>query len=124
MDGIFETIKLDNKTFLRPSDFTPARETVLAGEYTSCTGKTIGDIVGWKFSDISLEWDMLPEVQMLQLVQLPQVFDFEFEDKDGVHVEQVVKRGHANTATRFTDNGNAIWKNVQISLSFVFTHNE
>lgn len=118
------TIKIDNKDVFRPNDFTPEREDVYAGEYTTCTGKTVADRIGWKYSDMSLEWDMLTDGMMSDILSLPASFDITFDDSDGSHTETVIKTGFANTATRFTNNlGNVIWKDVKLGVRFINTHN-
>ena len=119
-----ETIKVNNVDIFRPNDFTIEREDVYAGEYTSCTGKVIADRVGWKFSDATLEWDMLPDDMMSTITSLPASFDITFTDSDGSHTETVIKTGFANTATRFTNNlGNVIWKDVKLGITFIDAHN-
>ena len=123
MIDIFNTITLDNKTFYRPNDFTPEKEKVYQGEYTSCTGKTLADCIGWKYADITLEWDTLPDDMMTDLIGLTGVFTFGFTDSSGVQSENVIITGFANTATRFTENGVVMWKNVQLGLKFIDVHN-
>lgn len=123
MIDIFNTITLDNKTFYRPNDFTPEKENVYQGEYTSCTGKTLADCIGWKYADITLEWDTLPDDMMTDLIGLTGVFTFGFTDSSGVQSENVIITGFANTATRFTENGVVMWKNVQLGLKFIDVHN-
>lgn len=118
------TITINNVEIFRPNDFTPEREDVYAGEYTTCTGKTVADRIGWKFSDMSLEWDMLTADMMSTITSLPGSFDITFTDSDGSHTETVIKTGFANTATRLTDNfNNVIWKNVKLNISFIDAHN-
>ena len=118
------TITINNVEIFRPNDFTPEREDVYAGEYTTCTGKTVADRIGWKFSDMSLEWDMLTADMMSTITSLPGSFDITFTDSDGSHTATVIKTGFANTATRLTDNfNNVIWKNVKLNISFIDAHN-
>lgn len=118
------TITINNVEIFRPNDFTPEREDLYAGEYTTCTGKTVADRIGWKFSDITLEWDMLTDDMMSAITSLPGSFDITFTDSDGSHTETVIKTGFANTATRFTnDFGNVIWKDVKLGISFISAHN-
>lgn len=118
------TITINNVEIFRPNDFTPEREDVYAGEYTTCTGKTVADRIGWKFSDMTLEWEMLTADMMSTITSLPGSFDITFTDSDGSHTETVIKTGFANTATRLTDNfNNVIWKNVKLNISFIDAHN-
>ena len=118
------TITINNVEIFRPNDFTPEREDVYAGDYTTCTGKTVADRIGWKFSDITLEWEMLTADMMSTITSLPGSFDITFTDSDGSHTETVIKTGFANTATRLTDNfGNVIWRDVKLNISFIDAHN-
>ena len=67
MIDIFNTITIDNEQIFRPSDFDLKREDVYAGEYTTCTGAVIADRIGWRYSDIELKYDTLPDDQMQTL---------------------------------------------------------
>lgn len=118
------TIFINNVEIFRPNEFTPEREDVYAGEYMTCTGKTVADRIGWKYSDTTLEWDILSNSMMTTLLALPGSFDITFDDSDGSHTETVIKTGFANTATRFTnDLGQAIWKDVKLGIKFIDAHN-
>ena len=57
----YDYIYLNEEALPKPTNFTPAREDVYAGEYTTCTGKMIADRIGWKFSEIDLQWDALKQ---------------------------------------------------------------
>lgn len=124
MIDIFNTITLDNNEIFRPNDFTPEKESVYQGEYTTCTGKTIADCVGWKYADMDLTWDYLPDSMMSDLLSLTGTFTFAFDDSSGAQSENVIITGFSNTATRFTDDdGNVMWKNVVLGLRFIDVHN-
>lgn len=56
MISIFNTIQINGTDLYRPTDFSPAREAVYAGEYKTCLGETIADLIGWRYSDMTLEW--------------------------------------------------------------------
>lgn len=121
----FNTITLGGTTLYRPNDFTPEREFVYAGEITTCTGKIIADRIGWKYSDIELEWDAIPQTQLTALLSLNGTqTTLTFTDADGVtRAESVIPITHSQTATRFLKNGAEIWSDVKTTLRFLNVHN-
>ena len=119
----YDYIYLNEEALPKPTNFTPAREDVYAGEYTTCTGKMIADRIGWKFSEIDLQWDALTDAMLQALISLEGSFPISFEDSDGQHTEQVIRRGFANTPTRITGpNGTKIWTGLEMEISFLNTH--
>lgn len=123
MIGVFNTIKINNVDILRPSNFELKRTDVFAGEYTTMTGATIADRIGWKYSDMSLKWDTLPHDQLMTLAGLSGAVTLEFDDSDGSHSEQIIRGEFGNTATRFTDsNGDALWRDVSVNIRFLNAH--
>lgn len=123
MIGIFETININGTEIYRPNDFDVKREDVYAGEYVSLTGKTIADRIGWKFSDMTLKWDALTDAMLQALIGLDGSFSISFEDSDGQHTEQVIRRGFTNTPTRLTGpNGAKLWTGLEMEISFLNTH--
>ncbi len=123
MIGIFNTIKINGTEILRPNDFELKREDVYAGEYTTMTGKMIADRIGWKYSDMSLKWDMLPDNQLAVLAGITGTATLKFTDSDGEHTESVIRGSFGKTATRLTKNGQSIWKDVELEIMFINTHN-
>lgn len=123
MIGIFETININGTEIYRPNDFEVKREDVYAGEYVSLTGKTIADRIGWKYSDMTLKWDALTDAMLQALISLEGSFSISFEDSDGQHTEQVIRRGFTNTPTRLTGpNGAKLWTGLEMEISFLNTH--
>lgn len=123
MIGVFDTIKIDTDDVIAPNDLELRREDVYAAEYTSCTGKTIADKIGWKYADATLEWDTLPEAQLAILAGIDGEFTLEFTDSDGTHTETAIRLGFRNTATRFTDDsGDAVWRNIEMEVAFINVH--
>ena len=121
----FNTITIDGDTYYRPNGFTPAREYVYAAEYTTCTGKTIADLVGWKYSDITLNWDSLPQTQIDNLLALNgEEVTMTWTDADGTTAsETVIPSTHSLTATRFTIGTTPLWSDIQTELRFINVHN-
>lgn len=123
MIGIFETININGTEIYRPNEFDVKREDVYAGEYVSLTGKTIADRIGWKYSDMTLKWDALTDAMLQALIGLEGSFSISFEDSDGQHTEQVIRRGFTNTPTRLTGpNGAKLWTGLEMEISFLNTH--
>lgn len=123
MIGIFETIYINGTEIYRPNEFDVKREDVYAGEYVSLTGKTIADRIGWKYSDMTLKWDALTDAMLQALISLEGSFSISFEDSDGQHTEQVIRRGFTNTPTRLTGpNGAKLWTGLEMEISFLNTH--
>lgn len=126
MLGIFNSITLGATEIYRGNDFTLQREYVYAGEIETCTGDRYADLVGWRYSDLTIEWDMLPEDQMDAILNLSGAvvsLTFSNESNDSV-TEQVIPRVITSTATRFTrGDGTALWKGVSLQLQFMNAHN-
>ena len=122
--GIFDTLYINGRQVFRPNDFEIRREDVYAGEYTSCTGRILADKIGWKFSDLTMKWDILPDADLAYFTTLSGPFTLKFRDNDGVHTETVIRRGFTNTPTRITGpEGSKIWTGVEMEVSFINVHN-
>lgn len=120
------TITIGGYIFFKPNDFTPERETILAGEYQTMTGQIRGDLIGWKFKDMTLEWDTLPEVMVnnLRTLQAAGSAIFEFMDSEGAQSEAVIISLNTQTASRYTGHdGRPLWRNVAAELRFINAHN-
>ena len=122
MFGVFNTITVNGKTLYRGNDMSLQREWIYAGEYETCNGGIRGDVVGWRFKDISLEWDTLPQIIALS----GQAVNMTFVSESGEEMtERVIPKASAAEATRFTGpDGFAVWKDVKMELQFVDAHNE
>lgn len=127
MIGVFNTIKLDGTDIYRGNDFTLEREYIYAGEYETCTGKRIADVVGWRYADLTIEWDTLPQDMLTVVLGLTGLaVNFRFSNELGSTVtERVIPQVATSQATRFTNpyDGSVMWKNVQLQLKFVNAHN-
>ena len=122
--GIYNKIYIDGRPYFRPNDFEIRREDVYAGEYTSCTGRILADKIGWKFSDLTMKWDILPDADLAYLTSLSGPFTLKFRDNDGAHTETVIRRGFTNTPTRITGpEGSKIWTGVEMEVTFINVHN-
>ena len=126
MIDIFNTIKLGNNELYRGNDFTLQREYIYAGEYETCTGRRIADIVGWRYSDLTISWDNLPADQFAFVLGLTgQRVYLRFDNEQGTYVsEYVIPQVISSQATRYTNpyDGSVVWKNVQLQIKFVNSH--
>lgn len=121
--GIYNKIYIDGRPYFRPNDFEIKREDVYAGEYTTCTGKLIADKIGWKYSDLPMKWDILPDEDLVYLTTLTGAFNLIFRDSDGQHTETVIRKGFTNTPTRITGpEGSKIWTGIEMEVTFLNTH--
>ena len=134
-----DTIKIKNMTtnvtttYPRPKNFAPVRQDVYAGEYTTMTGNIKADSVGWKYADIELKWDALPEDKVWFLCQLYGLIDLEFD------VPYVISPTRHETVRRIStvsmrhryqvpvlENGTIVqkiyWKDVSVKFSFINAH--
>lgn len=124
--GVFNTIKVAGNLIYRGNDFTLQREYIYAGEYETCTGRRIADRVGWRYADITIQWDALPQEQfefILGLTGARVLFRFDNELAEEV-VEYVIPQMITSQATRFTNpyDGSIVWKDIQLQLRFVNSH--
>lgn len=124
MIGIFNTIQINGTELYRPTDFSPGREAVYAGEYTTCLGETIADLIGWRYSDMTLEWGSLPQYQLDVLLAMSGECTLVFTDADGVtHTESVIPTTKVFVATRHTGpDGHALWQDVSVGVRFLNVH--
>lgn len=123
MIGVFNTIRINNTEILMPNDFTVTRSPIYEGEYTSCTGKTFADLVGWKYADMTLEWDYLPDSMLQSVIALSGENTITFEDADGTHTETFIPTSSVTIRGRQTlDDGGVLWHDVRLAISFIGAH--
>ena len=116
-------ITIDGTQIQRPPEFTPKREDIYKGEYQTCTGKIIADRVGWKYSDMTLSWEGLPQSMVDTLIGMNGVCTLGFDDLDGTtHTEEVVRLSAVGVRHRYTEKGTVYWKKVQVTIRFIGSH--
>ena len=126
MLGIFNTITIDGNVIYRGNGFTLQREHIYAGEIETCTGKRCADLVGWRYADMTISWDTLPQDQLADILALTGAdVNMVFTNEAGVSVtEKVIPKVLTSTATRFTDpQGNSVWKGINLQIQFINAHN-
>lgn len=117
-------ITINGNQILRPPTFAPQIEDIYAGEYTTCTGKTVGDVVGWKYSDTTLTWDALPQSSVDVLVAMSGENTLTFVSPSGTTTtETVIRDSVVQLQNRNTIRGEVWWKNVSVQIRFVNAHN-
>lgn len=124
---IFNSITIDDNEIFRGNDFALQREYIYAAEYETCTGKRCADLVGWRYADLTIQWDTLPEEMLGYVMGLTgEAVDFTFTDELGNSItESVIPTVISSQATRLTNpyDRSAIWKNVSLQLRFINAHN-
>ena len=126
MIGVFNTVEIDGNEIYRGNDFTLAREWIYAGEIVTCTGKVCADVVGWRYSNLSLNWDNLPQDQLQAILALDgSEVNMTFSNEENTSVtEAVIPTVSTATVTRLTDhNGDVAWSGVKLELRFINAHN-
>lgn len=117
-------IAINDNLILRPPTFAPQIEDIYAGEYTTCTGKIVGDVIGWKYSDATLTWDALPQSMVDVLVAMSGENTFEFMSPSGtITSETVIRDSVVQLQNRNTIRGEVWWKNVSVQIRFIDAHN-
>lgn len=127
MIGVFRTITIDGATIYNGNDFTLSREWIYAAEIETCTGKICADRVGWRYADLSLEWDNLPQEQLQTLLGLSgEAVEMTFTNEENESVsEMVVPTVSTATLTRLTDPyGDVAWSGVKLNVRFINAHND
>lgn len=126
MIGVFNTVTIDGTEIYRGNNQTLQREWIYAGEIVTCTGKVCADVVGWRYKELSLEWDNLPQDQLQAILALDGSevnVTFSNEQNESV-TEAVIPTVSTATVTRLTDpNGDVAWSGIKLELRFINAHN-
>lgn len=117
-------ITIGGERLYKPPGFAPQIEDIYAGEYMTCTGKTVGDRIGWKWSDMTLEWDALPQSMVDILVGLSGAATLVFDSPLGTQTEQIIRSSAVQLRNRNTIRGETIWRNVSVSIRFIDAHSD
>lgn len=120
----YNYITIGSTQIYRPREFKPKRVDVYAGQYTTCTGKTIADKIGWKYDDLELSWEALPESMVLALAGISGAVTMAFDDVDGAKSETVIRTSAVQMRHRDTIGGVTYWRDVSVGVSFINVHND
>lgn len=110
-----------NNAVRKPVNFTPQHEDVYAGEYTTCTGAIKADRIGWKYADLSLTWDALPQAEVDILLGITSG-TLTFDDMDGTHTENIIRTSVVGLKHRNTVRGTTWWRDVTMDVRFIDVH--
>lgn len=126
MINTFNTIIIDGNEIYRGNDFTLQREYIYAGEYETCTGKRMADLVGWRYADLTITWDVLPDNMLSDVIGLTGLaVDMTFKNELGDSVtEAVIPTVISSQASRVTNpyTGEAVWRDISLGIRFLNAH--
>lgn len=125
MLGVFNTINIGGKEIYRGNEFALQRDYIYAGEITTCTGKFCADVVAWKYADLTIQWDNLPQDQLQAILDLDgQSVNMTFSnEKNETVTEAVIPTTISAKVTRLTDpQGNIAWQGIGLQLKFINAH--
>lgn len=113
-------ITINGKSIPYPNDFQMKKVPNKVATLTTMSGRTISDINGWKYDDTTLSWDTLIEGDLNNLLSAisDNEFQMTFADIDGNHTVTAVLESRVNTKTRFKQNGQIVWKDISVVISF------
>lgn len=107
----------------KPADFAPQREDVYAGEYTTCTGAIKADRIGWKYADLTLSWDALPQDDVDILLGITSGNTLTWDDIDGTTItENIIRTSVVGLKHRNTVRGTTWWRDVTMEVRFIDVH--
>lgn len=120
---IFNYIKIGGVDFYRPADLSIKRTAQIQAEYTSCTGKVYGDIIGAKYDDdMNLQWDYLTDAMVQKLSSLiGQTTEIEFTDSTGATITEtiLVESLGGNPSRKTRADGTAVFTGLEASVKFI-----
>jgi hypothetical protein len=126
MIGIFNTISIEEVEIFRGNNFSLEREWIYAAEIETCTGKRCADVVGWRYKDLTIQWDNLPQDQLQTILDLDgSEVNMTFTNEQNQSVtEAVIPLVTTAQITRLTDpNGNVAWSGIGLQVRFINAHN-
>lgn len=117
-------IKINNIEIPHPLNFAMQPAPNINNEYVTLDGETVADICGYKYADVTLEWEYLKESDLQNLLTQTNtssgLFDFTYEDvEDGVKTIKAYRTSLTTQETRSRDaNNNIIWRNIKMGVTF------
>ena len=126
MIGIFNTISIEEVEIFRGNNFSLEREWIYAAEIETCTGKRCADVVGWRYKDLTISWDNLPQDQLQMILDLDgSEVNMTFTNEQNQSVtEAVIPLVTTAQITRLTDpQGNVAWSGIGLQVRFINAHN-
>lgn len=121
--AVYSMIKIAGLDIFRPKDMAIEKTAMIQAEYTTCTGKVCGDIVGTKYSDdMELSWDYLTDDMVRKLSgMVGKETTMEFTDATGTRqTAEILISGFKGTPTRVTrSDGTAVFTNMTCSVRMI-----
>ena len=109
----------------RPLNFGVQREDIYAGQYTTCTGATRADKIGWKYSDMTWSWDGLKQSDVEKLCSLSGECTLTFDDPSGDTIqESFIRSSVVSMRCRNKFENEYWWTGVSCSISFIDSHTD
>lgn len=120
---VYSMIKIAGLDIFRPKDMVVEKTAIIQAEYTTCTGKVCGDIVGTKYSDdMELTWDCLTDEMVRKLSgMVGKETTMEFTDATGTRqTAEILISGFKGTPTRVTrPDGTAVFTDLACSVRMI-----
>lgn len=120
---VYSMIKIAGLDIFRPKDMAIEKTAMIQAEYTTCTGKVCGDIVGTKYSDdMELSWDYLTDDMVRKLSgMVGKETIMEFTDATGTRqTAEILISGFKGTPTRVTrSDGTAVFTDLACSVRMI-----
>lgn len=120
---VYSMIKIAGVDIFRPKDMVVEKTAIIQAEYTTCTGKVCGDIVGTKYSDdMELTWDCLTDEMVRKLSgMVGKETTMEFTDATGTRqTAEILISGLKGTPTRVTrSDGTAVFTDLACSVRMI-----
>lgn len=121
--AVYSMIKIAGLDIFRPKDMAIEKTAIIQAEYTTCTGKVCGDIVGTKYSDdMELSWDYLTDGMVRKLSgMVGKETTMEFTDATGARqTAEILISGFKGTPTRVTrSDGTAVFTDMTCSVRMI-----
>ena len=121
--SVYNYIKIGGKNIYRPAEMNIEKTADIQAEYTTCTGKICGDVIGWKYSDdMNLQWDVLTDDMVRTISSLVgQETTMEFTDATGAkQVETILVSGMKGNPTRVTRaDGTAVFTGIECEIRMI-----
>ena len=121
------TMTIHQTSFIipRPLNFAVQREDIYAGQYTTCTGATRADKIGWKYSDMTWSWDGLKQSDVEKLCSLSGECTLTFDDPSGDTIqESFIRSSVVSMRCRNKFENEYWWTGVSCSISFIGSHTD
>lgn len=116
-----EYLSINEQNLPYPSLFTLTKIPNTVCELTTMAGQKIADVNGWKYADTTIEWGTLYQEDLEKLLDATAdpTFVVGFHDANGIYQELDAILVNFNKArSRVTSQGDIVWRNVSITVSF------